>query len=290
MQIRIIYEDEFILALDKPSGLMMHADGRTEEETLADWVSKNYPDLKDVGEEQTLQNGEKIKRPGIVHRLDKDTSGVVVIAKTKESYQFLKEQFQDRKTEKVYKAFVYDVFSEEKMEGVIDKPIGRSSSDFRRWSAEFGAKGELREAVTEYKVLAQGPHPSLRVDPLLVKKRVGKEKNTTQTFAFLEVRPKTGRTHQIRVHLKAISHPVVCDRLYAPNLFKSKAIDNKLQSSGRAPNKECSPEKCLGLSRLALHAFSIKFQLPNEVFINVESPLPKEFENAKNLLLDQGLV
>ncbi len=259
MEIKIIYEDEYILALDKPSGLMMHTDGRTKDLTLADWINENYLELGEVGEEQTLQNGEKIKRPGIVHRLDKETSGVVVIAKTKESYQFLKEQFQDRKIEKVYKAFVYGNFSEEKMEGVIDKPIGRSASDFRRWSAEYGAKGKLREAVTEYKVLASQPHPSLRVDPLLHKERVGK--GIIENFSYLEVRPKTGRTHQIRVHLKSIGHPVVCDKLYAPN-------------------KKCVSEKCLGLSRLALHAFSIKLKLPNQTQIIIEASLPLEFEKA----------
>jgi len=263
MEIKIIYEDEFILALDKPSGLMMHADGRRSEATLADWVNKNYPSLIDVGEPFNFVQAKEhkiIKRPGIVHRLDKDTSGVVVIAKTEDSYQFLKKQFQDRKIEKVYKAFVYGNFPSTPLgtSSVIDKPIGRSRSDFRKWSAEFGAKGELREAVTEYKVLASQPHPTLRVDPLLNKERVGKE---TTNFSFLEVRPKTGRTHQIRVHLKAISHPVVCDKLYAPN-------------------RECSSEKCLGLDRLALHAFSIRLELPNETKITLEASLPPEFEEA----------
>ena len=95
--VKILYEDEYILALDKPSGLMVHADGRSGEKTLVDWINENYPGLKDVGEEQILQNGEKIKRPGIVHRLDKDTSGVIIVAKTKEAHKFLKEQFQNKK-------------------------------------------------------------------------------------------------------------------------------------------------------------------------------------------------
>ncbi|MEK7635123.1 MAG: RluA family pseudouridine synthase [Patescibacteria group bacterium] len=241
MQIKILYEDDYILVLDKPSGLMVHADGRSKEPTLSDWINENYPKLAEVGEEQTLQNGEKIKRPGIVHRLDRDTSGVILVAKTKESFEFLKEQFQNRKVQKIYNAVVWDNFSEDKMEGVIDKPIGRSASDFRRWSAEYGAKGEMREAVTEYKVLGQN-----------------------KDFAYLEARPKTGRTHQIRVHLKAISHPVVCDKLYS--------------------SKECTPNKCLGFERLALHAFSIQFRLPDNTDITVESPLPKEFEEAKVVL------
>lgn len=249
MNIKILYEDEFILALDKPSGLLVHSDGRSKEETLVDWINKNYPELKEVGEEQVLQSGEKIKRPGIVHRLDKETSGVIIIAKTKEAFEFLKEQFQNRKVEKIYNALVWGNFKDpstslrtSKMEGVINNPIGRSASDFRRWSAEFGAKGELREAVTEYKVLSQN-----------------------KDFAYLEVRPKTGRTHQIRVHLKSISHPVVCDKLYGNN-------------------KKCLSEECLGFNRLALHALSIKLELPNHTYITIESPLPKEFEEAKKIL------
>ena len=176
------------------------------------------------------------------------------MAKTKEAHQFLKEQFQNRRVEKIYNAVVWGSFSAEKMEGIINKEIGRSASDFRKWSAEHGAKGELREAVTEYKVLL--PHP----DPLLAKERENK-----QDLSYLEVRPKTGRTHQIRVHLKSISHPVVCDKLYA---------------SG----KVCDKESCLGFDRLALHALSIKLELPNHTHITIESPLPAEFESAKDLL------
>ncbi len=254
-----MYEDEYILALDKPAGLLVHADGRSKERTLVDWINDNYERLNEVGEEQILQNGEKIKRPGIVHRLDKDTSGIIIITKTKEAHAFLKEQFQDRRVQKVYHAVVWGNFSADsstllrtsKMEGVINKPIGRSRSDFRKWSSEFGAKGELREAVTEYEVLSQNGE-----------------------FAYLEARPKTGRTHQIRVHLKSIGHPVVCDKLYA----SSKVCDG----SG----------SCLGFFRLALHALSIKLELPpvrpdgggDGSFITIESPLPKEFEEARNLL------
>ena len=248
MKIQIIYEDEYILALDKPSGLLVHTDGRSKEKTLVDWINENYPKLKEVGEEQTLQNGEKIQRPGIVHRLDRDTSGIIIVAKTKETYQFLKEQFQDRKVQKIYNAVVWGNFSPDKIEGVIEKPIGRSASDFRKWSAEYGAKGELREAVTEYKVLVQN-----------------------KDFSFLEVRPKTGRTHQIRVHLKSISHPVVCDKLYGSK--KS----NELQEMSYDKKEN------LGFDRLALHALSIKLELPNGTHITIESPLPKEFENALNL-------
>jgi len=258
MKIKILYEDEYILALDKPSGLLVHGDGRSKEPTLVDWINENYPDLGEVGEPQTLQNGEVIKRPGIVHRLDKETSGVIVVAKTKEAHQFLKEQFQNRKVQKIYNAVVLGNFSAEKLEGIIDKPIGRSMGDFRKWSAEYGAKGEMREAITKYKVLAQSPKNN-PLNPPYIKGETGRE------FSYLEIMPKTGRTHQIRVHLKSISHPVVCDKLYAPN-------------------KVCNKEECFGFDRLALHALSIKLELPNGVHIKIESTLPKEFENARNLL------
>jgi 23S rRNA pseudouridine1911/1915/1917 synthase len=233
MEPKIIYEDKYILALDKPAGLMVHADGRSEDKTLADWVGENYPELAEVGESQILQNGEKIARPGVVHRLDRETSGVIIIAKTQESFLFLKEQFKSRKVEKVYRAFVYGKFSE--LKGVINKPIGRSASDFRKWSAEFGAKGELREAVTQYEVLKQ-----------------------SAMHAYLELKPKTGRTHQIRVHLKSISHPVIMDELYG---------------NGRGA--------ALGFERLALHALSISLELPNGSSKKIEAELPEDFLEAE---------
>jgi 23S rRNA pseudouridine1911/1915/1917 synthase len=249
-----------VLGLNKPSGLMVHSDGRREELTLVDWINQNYPDLSEVGEQQILQNGEKIKRPGIVHRLDRETSGVILVAKTKEAHAFLKKQFQQRKIEKIYNAVVWGGFAEDKLSGVIDKPIGRSASDFRKWSAEYGAKGELREAVTEYKVLVQRKFKNLAYTKI----QRSSENSVEGEFAYLELRPKTGRTHQIRVHLKAISHPVVCDKLYSNNM--------------------CGAQSCLGFDRLALHALSIKIELPNSTFVLIESPLPPEFENVKQIL------
>lgn len=195
-----------------------------------------------------------------MHRLDKETSGVIVVAKTKESFEFLKKQFQNRKIQKIYNAVVWGKFSADKMEGVIDKPIGRSRSDFRKWSAEFGAKGELREAVTEYKVLGNIPP-----NPPYIKGGTG----NSDSFTYLEVRPKTGRTHQIRVHLKAISHPVVGDKLYGHNPLNPPYIKGE---TGKMIN------------RLMLHAVSIKLELPDHTNINIESPLPEEFESLKNLL------
>lgn len=241
MEIPIIYEDENIVAINKPVGLVVHSarptseerrDGKTKEKTLVDWIMEKYPKIEDVGEPLVLSSGEIIKRPGIVHRLDRETSGVLVVVKNQEAFLFLKKQFQDRETQKSYRAFVYGEVKNDK--GVIDRPIGRSSSDFRKWSAQRGARGKMREAITEYKVLA----------------RKG-------GFSYLELNPKTGRTHQLRVHLKAINYPIVCDNLYAPK-------------------QECA----LGFSRLALHAYSLELNLPDGKRIKLEADLPEDFQKA----------
>lgn len=253
MEIKILYEDESVIALNKPSGLLVHPDGKASDYTLTHWIDEKYPELAEVGELQVLQSGGVIKRPGIVHRLDRDTSGVILVAKTKEAHKFLKEQFQSRNIEKVYNAVVYGKFGEDKLKGIVDLGIGRSANDFRKWIADDGRasiQGDVRQALTNYEVLLQ-------------KEVAG------QNFAYVEVRPKTGRTHQIRVHMKALGHTVVCDKVYAPKMV----CDGSLS--------------CLGFNRLALHAVSISLMLPNHTTIKIESELPEEFENAKNLLKNQ---
>ena len=238
MKIKILYEDSNILAIDKPSGISVHGDGRSEGKTIADWVLQNYPKMKNVGEPEVYEN-KKIKteilKPGIVHRLDNETSGVMLLAKNQKTFLFLKSQFMERVIKKTYHAIVSGEVRNDR--GVINKPIGRSPRDFRRYLAGRGARGEMREAVTEYKVI----------------KRFG----TKDKFTYLEVRPKTGRTHQIRVHMKYVNHPVVCDSLYNPD--------------GPCPKD---------ISRLALHARSIEFTDLKEKIIKVESPVPKEFEKV----------
>lgn len=231
-KIGIIYEDSDVLVLDKPSGISVHGDGRTKEYTVADWILENFPKLKNVGEPITLTNGDKILRPGIVHRLDKDTSGVLVVAKTKKSYEFLKAEFKWRQTEKVYVALVHGKFKEDT--GLIDKPIGRSGNDFRAKATGHAARGEMRQAITYYKVIG----------------KLG-------DYSLLEVRPKTGRTHQIRVHLSSIGRPVLCDEIYA----KSKVC----------------PE---WMGRLALHALSLGISTPNGGKMTFESPIPKDIASA----------
>lgn len=190
--IPVLFEDVDVLAINKPAGLIVHTDGRTVEPSVVDWIRQTHPEIEGVGEPMQLQNGETIDRPGIVHRLDRDTSGVLVIAKNQDAFLFLKKQFQKHEIEKHYRAFVYGSMKD--TAGTIDKPIGRSTGDFRRWSAGKGTHLHTRPAVTRYTVLL-------------------KNKEAT----YLDLEPLTGRTHQIRVHLQTIGHSVVCDSRYAPS-------------------------------------------------------------------------
>ena len=236
--IAVLYEEDDLLMINKPAGLLVHPDGKTDEPTLTDWLLKRYPAVGGVGEPLRLAAGELIERPGIVHRLDRETSGVMIVAKHQEAFTFLKEQFQSRSIEKRYNTFVYGKLEEE---GVIDRRIGKSKSNFRLRSAQRGARGTLRTAVTEFRTLL-----------------------ATKDASFAEVFPKTGRTHQIRVHFKAIHHAIVCDKLYAPK-------------------HEC----LLGFTRLALHSRSLALTLPSGEQKAFEAPLPMDFEHALTELKSQ---
>lgn len=235
--IEILKETKEYVVINKPSGLVIHADGKTDEPSVSDWVSENYPEVRGVGEPLGLSDGKMIDRPGIVHRLDRDTSGVLIIAKTQEMFEHLKEQFKKHEVQKIYNAFVYGKFKEENLEGTIDRSIARSKNDFRKWTAERGRRGKERKAMTEYKVLHNAANP--------------------ESYSFLELRPKTGRTHQIRVHLRSISKPIVCDSLYAEA-------------------KKC--EEPFG--RLALHARELTFADLFGQKVTVEAPYPADFQKA----------
>lgn len=235
--IEILHEDDDLLVINKPAGILVHPDtAETSERTVADWVRDTYPAARSVGEPLRLRDGTEIDRPGIVHRLDRDTSGVLVLVKTHAAFSALKRQFQNGEIEKTYNAFVYGV--PEPRHGTIDRPIGRSSKDFRLRSAQRGARGTLRAAVTEYTVTEENGE-----------------------YAYLTIWPRTGRTHQIRVHCKAIHHPIVCDALYAPK-------------------QPCT----LGFERTALHAAAIRFQLPGGDEQTCTAPLPADFTAARAAL------
>ncbi len=221
MELSILYEDADIVAIAKPAGLITHSDGRTQEETAEDWFTSKYKI------ETTTPPSS-----GYVHRLDRDTSGVLVFAKHAVAYEFLRKAFHDREVKKEYLAFVYG--APKKKQGTIDFDIGRSRSDFRLRSAQPKAKGLLRDALTHYEVLAE-----------------------TGEYALLRMTPETGRTHQIRVHLKAIHHPIVGDPLYAPN-----------------------HPAALGIKRLGLHAYVLNIPLPSGGRVRIVAPIPDDLAPA----------
>ncbi len=247
MNIEVLFENENFIIINKPAGLIVHSDGKTEERTVVDWILEKYSEINGVGENMFVKNNDgheiEINRPGIVHRIDRDTSGCLAIAKNKESFGYLKQQFKDRKVKKVYYALVYGW---PKKSEIINAPIGRSNRDFRMKQAGSHARGELRDAETKYRVLEYFEDYNKK------DKQGGFEK-----YALVECSPKTGRTHQIRVHLKFINHPIVADSLYSK---KQKEL--------------------LGLTRTALHAYSIMFYDKDNREIFSRSKIPNDINKA----------
>ena len=222
MELPILYEDADVVAVEKPVGLITHSDGRTKEATAEDWFKERYK----------VQDVSLSEQSGYVHRLDRDTSGVLVFAKNPTAYAFLRKAFHDHEVQKTYLAFVYGTLKEKK--GIIDFDIGRSRKDFRLRSAQPKAKGRLRESLTRYEVIGE-----------------------TEGHSLLSVSPETGRTHQIRVHLKAIHHPIVGDPLYAPN-----------------------QPMALGITLLGLHAYRLDIPLPAGGRTVITAPIPSDLAPA----------
>jgi len=220
MEPTILFEDDELLVVDKPSGVIVYPDGKHDYPALSGWLKKKYG----------------VEGFHFVHRIDRETSGVLVVAKTSATFEFLKKQFQNREVKKTYRAFVYGTFKDER--GVIDKPIGSARGGLGPRSAR-NPYGQMRDAVTAYRVVANGA-------------------SSVTPVAYLEVFPKTGRTHQIRVHMAAVQHPLLCDVLYAP---------------GRPA--------LLGFKRLALHARSLSFAHPAGKEMTFEAPLPADFIAAE---------
>jgi len=186
MEPRVIYEDECLLAVDKPSGMVVNnAKSAHKQFTLYDWIRKS----KKVNIEKYDKKKEFVERLGIVHRLDKDTSGLLLIAKKPEYFRFLQDQFKKRLVKKTYLALVSGVLREK---GVIDAPIRRNPFNRRKFGVFIGGKSSL----TEY----------IKVDQMITE--------AGEKVSLAEVYPKTGRTHQIRVHFKHINCPVISDLVY----------------------------------------------------------------------------
>lgn len=241
--IKIIFENEDYLVIDKPAGLAVHGGGNIKEKTLADWLIEKYPGIDKVGEDPV--------RPGIVHRLDKEVSGLMVVAKNNDSFLHLKEQFKDRDITKKYVALVHGQMINDF--GSINFPIKRAKDGYKMAAMPLNTfellsrrrptsrdQGNLdgifkaREAITEYSV---------------IKKFVN--------YTLLDVKILTGRTHQIRVHFFALGHPLVGDNLYYNK--KSKVQNKKIN-----------------LGRIFLFAKALSFKDRHGETCNFELEMPQE--------------
>jgi 23S rRNA pseudouridine1911/1915/1917 synthase len=210
IDIPILYEDDFCLVLEKPNGVLTHAKGSLNlEPSVASFIQSR------------IDSGISGNRAGIVHRLDRNTSGIILVAKSARAQQYLQRQFAKRQVRKVYYAIVAGNL--DKSEAEINMPIERNPKHL----ATFRVGPNGKAALTYYKVIA-----------------------STKSFSLLEMRPETGRTHQLRVHLKAIGHPIVGDTIY-----------------GGIP-----------AARLMLHAYKLSFILPDIGRKEYIAPLPKEFD------------
>jgi len=231
----IIYEDKDVIVINKPPGLTVHPGTGRAKGTLVNALLYHCRDLSGIGGEL---------RPGIVHRIDKDTSGVLVVAKNDKSHQFLAKQFKEHSIKRRYLAIVSGYVKKD--EGTVDLPIGRHISERKKMSVRT-RKG--RRAVTHYRVLKRFPFHTL-----------------------LEVTLETGRTHQIRVHLSAIHHPVIGDPVYGkeniPSGLSQKAV-----------------MLIKNLKRQALHAETLGIIHPetNE-YVEWTAPLPRDMEAIINAL------
>lgn len=245
MVIEIIYEDEEILIISKPAGITVNRAETTKgEETIQDWMDKKFSSFNfqfsNKYEEGNLDR-DFWKRSGVVHRLDKETSGILILAKTPEAFIELQRQFRERVVKKTYVALAHGKVIPE--EGEINVPVGRLPWNRMR----FGILPGGRESVTYYKVRNYF--------------FLGKEQ-----LSFLELYPKTGRTHQIRVHLKYTGHPIFADYLYAGR--KTAKKDRKL------------------LNRVFLHAAGISFVHPRTgKEITLDCPLPEELNTVIKQLI-----
>ncbi len=227
MDIPILFEDESILAVNKPPGIVVNRSQTAHTDTLQDWAEKrlNLTNLTNL-------TNDYFQRAGIVHRLDKETSGVLLIAKTPAAFEHLQKQFKDRVIKKTYLALVHGNVVPSK--GSVNAPVGRLP-----WNRErFGILPGGKDALTKYQVLKRN-----------------------EKYSLIELHPESGRTHQIRVHMKYINHPVVCDYLYA----------------GR---KTYSQDKLI-FTRVMLHAWKITFVHPVAgSSIDLEAPVPSDIASV----------
>lgn len=199
MKLDIIFENNDFSIINKPSGLVVHPFDHSIETTLIDILKESYQEMFAIDNHVKLQDGRTIHLGGIVHKLDRDTSGVMVVAKNETTFIELKKQFREHTIKKIYLAVVEGHVEENTF--TIDAPLGRNKKEYKQSVNPSNPRGELRHAVTEVKVLARN-------------------KNTT----LLELLPLTGRTHQLRAHMAHIGHPIVGDRAYGSTQSSERVI------------------------------------------------------------------
>ena len=239
--LKIVHEDKDVIVIDKPAGLVVHPGAGNETGTLVNALIAHCGDsLSGIG---------GVRRPGIVHRLDKNTSGLLVVAKNDQAHHGLSEQFaahgRDGRLERTYLAIVWGL--PERRQGMISAPIDRSTANRQKMAVSRGANA--REAITHYEVIETFGTPPLA--------------------SLITCRLETGRTHQIRVHMAHIGHPLLGDEVYGSG-FRTSA--KKLGDAGQNALK--------GLNRQALHATSLGFEHPRTGKpLRFESPAPEEFGN-----------
>ncbi|MFW5878254.1 MAG: RluA family pseudouridine synthase [Myxococcota bacterium] len=235
----IIHEDEEIVVVDKPAGMAVHPAPGSPDRTLVNALLHKITDLQGIGGEL---------RPGIVHRLDKDTTGVMVVAKSDRALSRLQEEFKSRRVEKVYWALVHGV--PRCGSGVIDRPLFRHPRDRKRFTGRGEPGSGARAARTGYRVLEVFDGASL-----------------------VEARPETGRTHQIRVHLSEAGHPLLGDAVYGGTRRDRTSPVSAVRQAAKS------------LGHHALHARRLAFQHPRtREKVAFEAPLPEEWQDALRAL------
>jgi 23S rRNA pseudouridine1911/1915/1917 synthase len=248
INLTVIFEDDDCVVINKAAGMVVHPATGKPTGTLVNAILHYCPGLQGIGGEL---------RPGIVHRLDKDTSGVMIVAKNAFAFQELAAQFKDRRVKKEYLALVFGKLKGER--GVIDRPIGRHRADRKRMSSLY-ALPKKREAVTEWSV-----------------EKWLRNKNDvpgSPGVSLLRLRPWTGRTHQIRVHLADLGHPVVGDKVYG------RKRRNNPARNGNVPALDSFPRQALHAERLSL--FHPRSGVPVEFY----APLAEDIDHLLKTLED----
>jgi len=221
----IVLEHPEFLAVNKFPGLLVHPTPVSREKTLSDFLAEKYPEIRGVGDDPGA-------RPGIVHRLDRDTSGILIVARTQKFFSYLKKMFQNGEVKKTYLALVHGRMEEK---GSVDLPIGLKSGTTKR--STRGNPKMVKPARTQYELAKEFDMPS-------------------GAYSLVRLFPKTGRTHQLRVHMNAIHRPVVGDQMYGKQ------------------------ENPWGVKRQLLHAESIEFPSPDGSRMRLEADVPEDFRRV----------